>query len=514
MAATTFAAIDVGSNEISIKIYELCKKNNIRELTHVRHIMELGSDTYTNGFISSHMIDELCDVLNDFAKIMKDFGVRDYKAYCTSSIREATNRHFLLDRVRVRTGIDVTILGNARQRFLLLQALAFNEPNFNNMINNGSIVVEVGSGSSQTTCFSNGKLINSQNLRLGSIRINEILKDLERTADSYSDILKEYIAADIYTSYRKYFNRYKINTILAVGEGLRSLRRYINHYLPERDELTAAEMNRVYDSLFCLSLSELADIVETSEEQAKLILPTAMIYQQIMNINDARTIKFNMTDLCDGILYEYAVEKNKVTPARNFDKDILSECKKIATKYYSNKEHTSYVEKIALKIFDGISDISGLTARDRLLLQAAVKMHDCGTFVNFRNIEANTAEIIMSSEIIGLSDEEKQIIAGIVKYKIKQFPSFSNMTIISDEADYIKVAKLMAIYRLANNLDASKLQKLSHVKVSIKNNKLIITGESFMDLSLETAFFEDSAAFFKLTHGITPILKKRRITNV
>ena len=88
------------------------------------------------------------------------------------------------------------------------------------------------------------------------------------------------------------------------------------------------------------------------------------------------------------------------------------------------------------------------------------------------------------------------------------------MTIISDEADYIKVAKLMAIYRLANNLDASKLQKLSHVKVSIKNNKLIITGESFMDLSLETAFFEDSAAFFKLTHGITPILKKRRITNV
>jgi len=54
MAVTTFAAIDVGSNEVSLKIFELGKKNQMKELTHVRHIMELGSDTYVSGYISNH----------------------------------------------------------------------------------------------------------------------------------------------------------------------------------------------------------------------------------------------------------------------------------------------------------------------------------------------------------------------------------------------------------------------------------------------------------------------------
>ena len=223
MPVSTFAAIDVGSNEISMKIFEIEKKNAIKQLTHVRHIVELGSDTYASGYISNPLIEELCDVLNGFTDVMKDFGTTHYKAYSTSSIREAANRHFLLDRIRVRTGLSVNILSNSEQRYLLFQGVALNEPQFEDIIKNGALVVEVGSGSSQATCYSDGLLKVSQNLRLGSVRINEYLSDLERTADSYTDLLSEYIEGDIYTSYKNYFNKYTINTILAVGEGLRSI---------------------------------------------------------------------------------------------------------------------------------------------------------------------------------------------------------------------------------------------------------------------------------------------------
>lgn len=58
-AVSTFAAIDVGSNEISMKIFEIEKKNAIKQLTHVRHIVELGSDTYASGYISNPLIEEL-----------------------------------------------------------------------------------------------------------------------------------------------------------------------------------------------------------------------------------------------------------------------------------------------------------------------------------------------------------------------------------------------------------------------------------------------------------------------
>ena len=517
MAVTTFAAIDVGSNEISLKIFELGKKNQLRMLTHVRHVMELGSDTYVNGYISNHLIDELCEVLIGFKKVMKEFNVTDYKAYSTSSIREANNRHSLLDRVRIRTGIDVTTLNNSEQCFLLYQAVALREPAFNEIIRRGALVVEVGSGSSQATCFSGGKLVVSHNLRLGSIRISEFLSNLERDTDSYTDLLSEYIDGDVFTSYKTYFHKYRIRSILAIGEGLYPLIKYIN-VCHKSDTgticLTAEEMTKVYNSLFEHSGAELADIIGTTEEQARLLIPTAMIYEKIMRINKATHIYFNSTDLCDGIVSEYALKCGRISQPHNFEKDILSATKKMAIRYNSNITHTSYVEKLALKIFDSMSSISGLSKRDRLLLQVAVRLHDCGAYVNFEDVASNSYKIITSSEIIGLTKQENILIANIVRNPAAKFPSYSEIPDDMTENEYIRVAKLTCIFRIANDLDTSKKQKLTHLKINLKEDKLIITGESFMDFALEQAYFNQTSDFFEQTFGIIPKIKRRRINNV
>ena len=518
MAVTTFAAIDVGSNEIAMKIFEIGRKNQLRKLTHVRHVMELGSDTYVNGYISNHLIDELCEVLIGFKKVMKEFNVTDYKAYSTSSIREANNRHSLLDRVKIRTGMDVKILNNSEQCFMLYQAVALREPAFNEIIKKGALVVEVGSGSSQATCFSGGKLVVSHNLRLGSIRISDFLGNLERETDSYTDLLSEYIDGDIYTSYKTYFHKYRIRSILAIGEGLYPLLKYINRYYKSSGTdpacLTAEEMNNVYNSLFEHSGAELAGITGTTEEQARLLIPTAMIYEKIMRINQAAHIFFNSTDLCDGIIADYALKCNRISQSHDFEKDVLSAAKKMAIRYNSNLTHTSYVEKIALNIFDSMKNISGLNKRDRLLLQVAVRLHDCGAYVNFEDVASNSYKIITSSEIIGLTRQENILIASIVGNPVTTFPSYGEIRDDMTEQDYVRVTKLTCIFRIANDLDTSKKQKLTHIKINLKDDTLIITGESFMDFALEQAYFNHSSDLFTQTFGITPRIKRRRINNV
>ena len=47
MAIKTFAAIEVGSSKLEMKIYEISKKLGFRELDHVRYMIALGVDTYT-----------------------------------------------------------------------------------------------------------------------------------------------------------------------------------------------------------------------------------------------------------------------------------------------------------------------------------------------------------------------------------------------------------------------------------------------------------------------------------
>ena len=83
MAAQVFAAIDVGSFELEMGIYELSGKNGIRKLDHIRHVIPLGRDTFSQGKISYELVEEMCQVLGEFAQIMKAYRVKDYRAYAT-----------------------------------------------------------------------------------------------------------------------------------------------------------------------------------------------------------------------------------------------------------------------------------------------------------------------------------------------------------------------------------------------------------------------------------------------
>ena len=80
MGVRTFAAIDVGSFELTIKIFEFSGKNGMREIDCVSRRLDLGSDTFAMGKISNEKMDELCRTLKDFADIMRAYRVESYKA--------------------------------------------------------------------------------------------------------------------------------------------------------------------------------------------------------------------------------------------------------------------------------------------------------------------------------------------------------------------------------------------------------------------------------------------------
>ena len=70
-----FAAIEVGSYELSMIIFEISVKNKMRKIDHIRHKINLGSETYATGKLSYEKVDELCKVLKEFKGIMAGYKV-------------------------------------------------------------------------------------------------------------------------------------------------------------------------------------------------------------------------------------------------------------------------------------------------------------------------------------------------------------------------------------------------------------------------------------------------------
>ncbi|MFR1112797.1 MAG: hypothetical protein ACLSEX_04965 [Blautia sp.] len=76
--------------------------------------------------------------------------------------------------------------------------------------------------------------------------------------------------------------------------------------------------------------------------------------------------------------------------------------------------------------------------------------------------------------------------------------------------DYLLVAKLVAILRLANAMDRSHYQKVETLRAVVKDDELQLIVDSNKDFSLELGLLKDKLDFFDLIFGIRPVMKRKR----
>lgn len=508
MAYKTFAAIDVGSTDVTMRIYEITAKKGYRQLDYVSNIIELGSDTYKDGYISQASVGRLTDILSRFAKKMREYGTTDYCAYATSAVREAKNNMMVLDLLKLRTGFDVKILSNSEHRFLMYKGLAVKAENFESIVEKNTAIVDIGAGSVQISLMKNGKLTATQNIPIGALRVRERLRTLRNDRIHLEQAMEEFIANEIDTFRHYYLGEKEIKNVIAIGDEIGSLIQIVPE-LSITDCLNAKQLDVIFERLLQHSATDLSAEYKIPYERATLLLPAAMIYGIFLRQAKADLIWTPSVDLCDGIIVD-VLEKNKnLSFKRNFEDDIRSTVLQIAKKYCCNKEHNYNVAAIACQIFDKTKKIHGLQGKERLQLEIAAMLHDCGKFVSMNAASTVSYDIIMATEIMGISHKEREEIATIVKYNSVNLPDYTELRTQLAVTDYMKVAKLVAILRVANAMDRSHKQKANEYHIVVKDKQLVITIDTLYDLALERGLFDDKADFFQNVYGIRPVLKQK-----
>ena len=147
MAITVFAAIDVGSHETAMRIYDISKKHGVHELEYLHHTARLGYETFSTRHISYHTIDKLCNILLGFKEKMMEYRMRSIYVvdHCNQLLSgQADNNLIVLDQVKQRTGFQISILSNSEQRYLCYKAIALQPNSFHKLIQKGTLLVDVG----------------------------------------------------------------------------------------------------------------------------------------------------------------------------------------------------------------------------------------------------------------------------------------------------------------------------------------------------------------------------------
>lgn len=514
----TFAAIVVGSFELEMGIYEMSVKAGIRQIDRVKHMIALGRDTYNDGKISYGLVKELSQVLEEFAGIMKSYQVETYRAYATSAMREAKNSQIILDQIRVRTGLEVKVISNSEQRFISYKAIAAKDAEFQKTIQKGTAIVDVGFGSMQVSLFDKDSLVSTQNLPLGVLRLKEMLSQVMVPTRLQLELTEEMVDNELVTFRKMYLKEREIGNLIGIGESILTL---YGGMEPEqrRDRITAEEFKGFVQKIQAMTMDQMEETFGVNAEYASMLVPAAVIYKRMLEVTGAEVMWIPGIKMTDGIAAEYAENEKILKFNHDFSNDIIVTSRNMARRYKCHMAHVQAVEKEALAIFDSLKRYHGLKDRERLLLQIAVNLHSCGKFVTMRDATLCAYNIIMATEIIGLSHLEREIVANVVRYHIQEFrydevevqekPSRDDRLMPADNLVLV-IAKLTAILRLANSMDRSHKGKLQDCKIAIRENELVISTRYEGDVTLEDMSIRQKADFFEEIFGIRPVLKQKK----
>ena len=469
MGISPYAAIVIGSKNMLMKVYEISGGKGFRTVDEIRYEYELGKEAYFTRKITFAQIEEICNVLMEFQQRMREYAITEFRCYATSAIRNAKNQVSVLNQIKIRTGVDVIMLSNSELRFLMYKGIQVLDIDFNKIIEKNTAILDIGSGSVQVSLFDKQALYMTQNLDIGTVKVRGFLESVENNVLDYISVLEEYIQYEFDMFKSGYLKDKDIKNVIAIGDEIKN----INRLIPElhlTDTMSYEQILYIYKKIKKASYQDIALKYGLSIEDARMVLPSVLIYKTFLERSKADTVYICATNLCDA----------------------------------------QYITDLALEIFDKTKKFHGLTQRDRLILEISAILHDIGKYVNLNDPGKNGYQLIISTEIMGLSHREREVVANIVLYNTQELPDTDELDTAFWREEYLRIAKLSSILRLANALDRGHKQKLEKCSMARKGKELIISLETNQDITLEITRFSKKSETFSEFTGITPVLKQKR----
>ena len=377
---------------------------------------------------------------------------------------------------------------------------------FEDLIGDSAVLVDIGGVSLQITLFSKGKIITTQHLSMGTVSISENLKklgsyagnSLEQTYEMMYkelEVFKTMFLRDIEPKYMILLG-VQVSTIAERLSGFSSKMIKMKDYLDFINKI-----NRQYIKAF-----EIENDIYLDNEN--LIEPIVMLYKVLAETLNPEMVYAPGVSVSEGMAYHHCYNKKWLSATHNFDNDIITAAWSIAKRYGSYQPHLKALFKLSTEIFDAMKKYHGLGKRERVLVQCIAILHDCGKYISLSEASNCSYTIIMSSEILGLSHKERELIATTVEFNRKPVEPYENLSDRFSREEYLTILKLLAILKVANALDRSHKQKIKNVSMRVKDKELFISIEANSSLALEKGLFKKNADFFEDIFSIKPVLKE------
>lgn len=290
-----YAAADIGSNTAHILIAEVKKSGEVKRLLNESDWLSLGELVMKEGRIPKIEANRLVETLRRFKRHAKRLDAQPLYVFATEAMRRAENCDDMLARIKDELGLEVDLLPGPREAELGLKGSLTDTD-----MADPCAFLEVGGGSIQAARVSNGKILGTLSLPLGTGTLIARSGLEQPTTPQQIAKLRGEIAVGLGNSK----DLGHAASAVACGGVARGLWRALH---PDGEPvLHVKELSHLAWDVKRLTAEQIVDRYGVKPKRAKTLLPGAMVFVSALELLGLETITISRHGVREGAILEMA----------------------------------------------------------------------------------------------------------------------------------------------------------------------------------------------------------------
>jgi exopolyphosphatase/guanosine-5'-triphosphate,3'-diphosphate pyrophosphatase len=393
----TFAAIDIGSNSVRLKISRL-QAGRLKEIHEDREVTRLGEGVFSGGLLSPEAMSQTVRVLRRFHRATQECGTDSVRVVATAALRDARNSRTFLEWVRSTTGWTIEIISGLEEARLIHLGVV----STGRIAAHSVLLVDLGGGSCELTLSRDGQLRDTISLPLGAVRLTGEFLHHDPPRKNELKRLQEFVAREI-ARIQDRIRSARAGAVIATSgtaAALAAVASRMARLQKRRPSANATRemIRRIAKQITSLPLEQRRKVPGIGPRRAEIISAGAVVFAELLERCHLEGFRYSELGLRDGILAQMAAEYDRSTRSgRAVESERWESIKRAVEHYRVDLNHAMHVRDSALLLFSSLTSVHHLPLEYREWLSAAAMLFEVGDYVNRNGHHRHTYYIIAGS---------------------------------------------------------------------------------------------------------------------
>ena len=509
-AGQLMAVVDAGSSAFRLLIVDRHPDGTWDVVDRAVKPVTLGHDVFSSGRIGRATLTRGVQVLSGYRELLAGWNVAPDATlvFGTSALREARNGDTFVDRVALRTGLTIHVIGEVEESELtylaVRQAMGAES---SDVLRSSALIVEVGGGHTTLILVKRGHISALRTLKLGTVRMGRPLQFASSANIAPREIVQESMGPTL-ASVQNDLRLGRVGTFIAIGSDVSFPMPPAGGGSGSISRVSLADFDRFIDEVATKPAADVVRDLQISYSDAELLVPGLLIYRSFLNLTAAKEILVARVSIREGALLRHRAARGSAAP-REMRAQVTANAISLGKRYRFDERHARRVALLSCRLFDELRAEHGLDDTFRLMLEVSAILHDIGQVIRTSGHHKHGQYIVSNSEIFGLDGRDRAIVANVVRYHRQALPSPSHSGYMQlTRADRIVVSKLAALLRVADALDRSHQGRVGDLHVSRSEDEITLACDCSASLALEELAMERKADLFREVFGLRVRLER------